>query len=171
MSTIYLTMIAAPLIAGYSGGMTSTTSGDSMVPPELQGDLDYLLCKVSDVVRRRVDAGLAVLGLRASHHALLRVLRACGAISQQDIAHRLFVDPSTIVSLVDHLEKAGLVTRRRNPADRRVSLIELTADGEQRLAEAEVRAIGLRDKVFTTLPETEREQLRQLLLNVARTTI
>jgi DNA-binding MarR family transcriptional regulator len=149
--------------------MTSATSGDSVVPPELQGDLDYLLCKVSDVVRRRVDTGLAGLGLRASHHALLRVLRACGATSQQDLAHRLFVDPSTIVSLVDHLEKAGLVTRRRNPADRRVSLIELTADGEQRLAKAEDRFVELRDDVFAKLPEPEREQLRRLLLSLART--
>jgi DNA-binding MarR family transcriptional regulator len=168
VSIILKTIIAAAVIPGYSDRMTSPAPEDSVVPPELQGDLDYLLCKVSDVVRRRVDSGLSELGLRASHHALLRVLRACGATAQQDIAHRLFVDPSTIVSLVDHLEKHGLVTRRRSSTDRRVSLIELTPAGDQRLRAAEDRAGELREDVFTALAEPERERLRQLLLSLAR---
>jgi DNA-binding MarR family transcriptional regulator len=49
------------------------------------------------------------------------------------------------------------VTRRRNTADRRVSLIELSADGEVRLAEVEDRVDELRDDVFSTLPEPKRE--------------
>lgn len=53
-----------------------------------------------------------------------------------DIADALSITVGGTSKLVDRIEAAGLCARRPNPDDRRSSLITLTPDGEQRLAQA-----------------------------------
>jgi DNA-binding MarR family transcriptional regulator len=142
------------------------TAGQYLVPTELHDRVDYLLCKLSETVKREADEAFSAYGLRGSHHALLRVLRAGGAMSQQDMASHLTVDPSTIVDLVDHLEKHQLVVRSRNPMDRRVSLLDLTGAGRRRLAAADERATTIQTEILAKLSPAEGEQLRQLLLRL-----
>jgi DNA-binding MarR family transcriptional regulator len=141
-------------------------AGQLLVPLELHDRADYLLCKLSDTVKREVDDAFGEFDVRGAHHALLRVLRANGPMPQHDMASHLVVDPSTIVDLVDHLERKGLVVRERNPVDRRAYLLGLTADGEQRLALADKRATTIQPEVFSALTEPEYEQLKALLLRM-----
>ncbi len=51
------------------------------------------------------------------------------AISQKELAARLRCNPSTVVDPTDRLEERGLVTRRPNPADRRVNVLTVTSRG------------------------------------------
>ena len=141
--------------------------GRYLVPVELHDRVDYLLCKLSETVKREADDAFSAYGLRGAHHALLRVLRAGGAMSQQDMASHLTVDPSTIVDLVDYLEKQELVVRSRNPADRRVSLLDLTPAGKRRLTEADKRAATIQTEILDRLSASEATQLRHLLLRMA----
>jgi DNA-binding MarR family transcriptional regulator len=59
-------------------------------------------------------------------------LHAVGPLSQKGLADRLRLQKSTVSRLVDELCAAGLVTRRRNPRDRRGVLLELTSVGTRR---------------------------------------
>ncbi|WP_405058446.1 MarR family winged helix-turn-helix transcriptional regulator [Kribbella sp. NBC_01505] len=144
-----------------------TTASRSLVPAELQDRTDYLLCKVSETLKRLADDTFAAHGLRGSHHAVLRVLAACGPVTQQDVAGRLYVDPSTIVDLIDHLEEQGLIVRERNPRDRRAYLVQVTDEGRTRLSVADATAASLQESLFVGLDPHDRDQLHELLGKLA----
>lgn len=148
--------------------MTSPSTARSLVPPELQDRVDYLLCKIADTAKRNTDAVFAQLGIRGSHHAVLRVLTALGPTPQHAIAARLHVDGSTIVDLVDSLEGKGLVTRVRSRTDRRVQFVEITADGTECLADGDKLAATLRENVFAALSADRYENLRGILIELAQ---
>ena len=104
-----------------------------------------------------------------SAHAVLAGGSPSGAHarSQQAIGEALRIDRTTMVSLVDQLERRGLVRRERNPADRRAYTIGLTAEGRdlQRNAEAALDAAAA--EFFGALSEHEQiglcEQLGRLV--------
>lgn len=148
--------------------MTIPSATRSLVPLELQDRVDYLLCKIADTAKRNVDAVFAPLGIRGSHHAVLRVLAELGPTPQHAIAARLHVDGSTIVDLVDFLEDKGLATRVRGRTDRRVQFVEITDAGTECLADANKLAAALREDVFAALSADEYENLRAILIELAR---
>lgn len=78
---------------------------------------------------RATNAALASVGLRARHYAVLQVAAVPGGSSQRQLGLDLGLDPSAVVSLVDDLQKAGLVARKPDPADRRARVISVTDRG------------------------------------------
>lgn len=79
--------------------------------------------------RRRLDLALEPLGLRSREYWLLAVAGA-GDISQQEMAHLAGLDPSSLVGILDDLEKRGWVRRQRNPDDRRMQWVQRTEAGD-----------------------------------------
>lgn len=72
-------------------------------------------------------------------------------------------DPSILVTLLNPLESDGLLSRRRDPLDRRRHLVSLTARGQRRLADAAQAQREAEEQLFAGLDSTQREQLRILL--------
>jgi DNA-binding MarR family transcriptional regulator len=68
---------------------------------------------------------------------LLTELVHRGECRVSDLAHHRIVDASVVSRQVNQLEQAGLITRRPDPADKRVSLLRATADGEQVVTDLE----------------------------------
>lgn len=73
------------------------------------------------------------------------------------------LDPTTVVSLIDELERAGSVERRRNPADRRRYILGLTPVGRQTLVEAQAVAERAERAFFAHLSQGNRELLHEML--------
>jgi DNA-binding MarR family transcriptional regulator len=68
------------------------------------------------------------------HQALLAIRGHAGPVMNVGVlAERLCLKHHTTVELVQRLEKAGLVAKRQSPDDRRAMLLELTAEGAERL--------------------------------------
>jgi DNA-binding MarR family transcriptional regulator len=65
--------------------------------------------------------------------------------------------------LIDRLERQGLVARSPNPADRRGSLVELTAAGRSKVDAAMARHADAEQRLIAHLDAGEREQLAGLL--------
>ncbi|MEU5881763.1 MarR family transcriptional regulator [Spirillospora sp. NPDC047279] len=107
-----------------------------------------------------VSADLDVPPMQAQ--ALLSVN---GTARMRDLAETLSCDASNVTGIVDGLEQRGLVTRRPDPADRRVKHLVLTAEGERRRAALVARNARIADEVFD-LPEADRLALRDLLKTV-----
>jgi DNA-binding MarR family transcriptional regulator len=103
-------------------------------------------------------------GLRPRHLIALKLLEEHGPLSQQIFGERLSLDPSNVVGLLNELEERGLVSRRRDPADRRRHIVELSAAGNQELAAANVRLSALEDELLGALSSDERLTLYQLLV-------
>ena len=61
--------------------------------------------------------------------------RDTGEVSQAELCERLGVNPAVVTRQIKQLEEEGLVTRRSDPKDNRVTLAKLTAKGEEVLAE------------------------------------
>ena len=72
-------------------------------------------------------------GLTASQRMLLQVLEDEGESRAGVIATRLGITQATTTNLLDRLEKAGLVKRRRYDSDKRQVLVSLTEEGRSRL--------------------------------------
>src|SRR5215208_5389452 len=119
---------------------------------------------------------LALLGQEAMHrlraaHTLkprqfqvLGLLHDHGGLAQGELVKEMGVAPSILVTLLNPLETDGLVTRERDPGDRRRHLVTLTPAGEKQLARASRAQKETEDELFASLDADQREQLRGLLL-------
>jgi DNA-binding MarR family transcriptional regulator len=94
---------------------------------------------------------------------LLVLVAANPGIAQIELGTSLGIDKATIVALLDRLEKAGLLSRRRSTSDRRRHGIFLTERGAAALAcmQAEVRSVERR--IASRFTRSEFEQLLGLL--------
>jgi DNA-binding MarR family transcriptional regulator len=90
-------------------------------PEELTGSLQHF-----GLARDRMRAALARhAGISATDLDALEHLEADGPLTQRDLGDRLCLTSGAITMLVDRLEQAGWVHRRKHPTDRRYLLIEL----------------------------------------------
>jgi DNA-binding MarR family transcriptional regulator len=86
-----------------------------------------------------------------------------GELRPSDIATALELDQSTVSRQLRQLEQVGLVARRADSADGRVSQIRLTDEGRSSLAAVRATRARMLDDVFAGWPEADRRQLNALL--------
>lgn len=110
---------------------------------------------------------VGTLGLEPRHYALLRAVRTAAGQSQQALADRLQIPPSTMVSLVDHLEHQGWLERRLDATDRRTRQLYLTEQGADVLDRATRLGAQWEQQICAGLSDAERVQLLSLLRRVA----
>lgn len=87
--------------------------------------------------------------------------------NQATIAMRLGIDRTVMTYLVDDLEKAGMVERRPDPADRRARQVVLTGSGEQTLAVAAERIREVEAQVLDALSADDAAAFRRLAVIAA----
>jgi DNA-binding MarR family transcriptional regulator len=122
--------------------------------------LDYL----ARVGRRAAEASMAPGGLRPRHLIALKLLRDQGLTSQHALAESLSLDPSNVVGLLNELEERRLITRRRDPEDRRRHFVEVSPLGEEELDLANARLKGVEEELLIALNPEERSKLYELLV-------
>jgi DNA-binding MarR family transcriptional regulator len=122
-----------------------------------------LIAQLARGMRRQVEAAAAPLGLRARELLALQHLRDRGPAAQQALVELVGVDATNLVAILNNLEDAELIKRRRDRADRRRAIIELSAQGEQVLAELDHSLQRLDAALLVGLTASEREQLNTLL--------
>ena len=105
--------------------------------------------------------------LRPGCFGVLRVVeRASGPMSQRDVSERMSIDPSDVVDLVDRLETAGYLRRRRDERDRRRYALEVTEAGREAIERFAGVARAVDDAVLAVLEPAQRETLRTLIQRV-----
>jgi DNA-binding MarR family transcriptional regulator len=140
-----------------------TLDPEDEVPP-----LGFLLVRIAEDLDRRFVAALAELDLRPRELRTLVLVERHPGLSQRELARRLGVDPGNLVALLDGLDRAGLLTRRRDEGDRRRRTLRLTAKGSRLLAHANRATAAVEDVVFGALSESERATLAGMALRVWR---
>jgi len=73
-----------------------------------------------------------------------------------------FIGPN-VVGLLNELEERGLITRRRDPADRRRHIVEVSATGADELTQTYAQLGLVEDELFKTLTCEQRRTLHELL--------
>lgn len=103
--------------------------------------LDRQVCFALSVAARSIVAlyrpVLEPMGLTHPQYLVMLALWERSPRSVKDLSSALALDPGTLSPLLKRLEAAGLITRRREPADERVLAVTLTDAGRRLRAEAE----------------------------------
>ncbi|MBO0686370.1 MAG: MarR family transcriptional regulator [Candidatus Dormibacteraeota bacterium] len=133
------------------------------LPPSMRERVSFYLYRDAITATGLADGILRELDLTARQVGILTLVIEREPMSQRALGETIGVDRTTMVALVDDLERRGYVERHRDPEDRRAFLIQPTEAG----AAAQKRAVELLDecerRYLAVLDPEEQRQLLQLL--------
>jgi DNA-binding MarR family transcriptional regulator len=148
--------------------LTSPTRPTTAVPASIldehRSSPGLLLALLGHEAMRRLRAAHTAHNLKPRQFQILGLLHDHGGLAQRELTQTLGVDPSILVTLLNPLEADGLVTRQRDPDDRRRHLVTLTPAGKRHLASAARAQKHTEDELFASLDDDQRRQLGALLL-------
>jgi MarR family transcriptional regulator for hemolysin len=126
--------------------------------------LGFMLNDVSRLLRTRFDQRAKSHGLTRSQWRVLVHLARAEGIIQSGLAEILEVERMTLGRLIDRLEVAGWVERRRDSKDRRVRRLYLTAMARPTLSDIMKIATDMHDEALHGLSNDDLNRLMQTLL-------
>ena len=97
----------------------------------------------------------------------MRTLRESEGLTQRQLTQLMSSDPNTVASLLERMERAGLVERRPHARDKRAHQVELKPSGHRKYELAREIAVDLQVEVLKVLPVSERESFLSQLAVVA----
>jgi DNA-binding MarR family transcriptional regulator len=130
--------------------------------------IGYLLSRPTLEFQRLAQAALEPLGLIPPHMGVLSTLHFEGPQTQRALGVLLKVDPTTMVWLIDGLEKKRLVRRGEHPKDRRAHLVGLSSAGQAAFRRAAQALNHVEDEFLAPLSKKERDDLKRLLAKLFR---
>ncbi|ROT32441.1 MarR family winged helix-turn-helix transcriptional regulator [Micromonospora sp. HM5-17] len=128
--------------------------------------LGLLLARHGVIANHRLRQVLASTGLTPRHGMALTHLAETGSVTQQRLLELLRVDPSVLVTLLNELEAEGFVRRRRDPADRRRHIVEITPTGTAALRKVESAVDHVERDLFAGFTAEQTRQLHALLSQI-----
>lgn len=137
--------------------------------PDLDFDAMRLILKMGTVVRTVTDSvrdEFADLGITVSEFDVLATLRRSGpgaVLTPSYIAEVAMVKPSGLSHRLNQLEKAGLVDRSPDPADRRSSLVRITPAGRKVVDRAIELLVVRKTEACASLTDRQRLNLHSML--------
>jgi DNA-binding MarR family transcriptional regulator len=147
-----------------SSRIDQPTTARASILDEHRSRPGLLLALLGQEAMRRLRAAHTAHNLKPRQFQILGLLHDHGGLAQRELMQAMDVDPSILVTLLNPLEADGLVSRERDPADRRRHLVTLTRAGERALDSASRAQKETEDSLFASLDAEEREQLSALLI-------
>lgn len=138
-------------------------SSDEKPGPAVTRRMGYLLKHAQVRMAELNEQALLPFKINGRELGVLNVLIGREPGSQQQAAQRLGIDRTTMVALLDTLERKGLVARHPHAEDRRRNVVELTEDGQQTVLGANAAAEVAERELMAPLSEAEAKQLRESL--------
>ena len=121
----------------------------------------------SKSLERAMDIELKDLhGLSSGQWKIILALSIEDGFSQKDLAERIFVDSTTLVPIIDSMEKKGLVERRTDPKDRRNNRIFLSGKSKSLVDPIIESIFRIRKIVYKNIPEQDLEFARNILKKI-----
>jgi MarR family transcriptional regulator for hemolysin len=133
------------------------------MPSPAQQPLGLHLTRVSRTVSRAFDETLAEAGGSLPAWLVLISLKSRQLASQRELAEAVGIQGATLTHHLDTMESAGLVTRRRDPANRRLHLVELTPAGDALFLRLRDAAMAFDRRLRAGLSDDDVAQLETLL--------
>lgn len=118
------------------------------------------LMRAAQSVTARLAARRAPDGLTPTQLGVLEALLHLGPLCQRDLASKLLTTGGNVTTVIDNLERAGLVRRVRSREDRRYVTVHLTGPGRARIAGVFPRHAADIEAEFAILSPAEQEGLR-----------
>ncbi|WP_330252946.1 MarR family transcriptional regulator [Nocardia sp. NBC_00565] len=113
--------------------------------------------------RAAANRALREQHLELRHLGVLACIAEVGPLNQRALVDRLQLDKSSMVYIIDELERQGLAQRRKDERDRRSYAVHITPEGRKRLAAANNTADEVVTDLLAPFSAAERRQLHELL--------
>jgi DNA-binding MarR family transcriptional regulator len=132
-------------------------------PDKPRDGIAFLLSQLGHRAATSFAELLVPLDLTPAQAGILRLIDHQSGLSQQELAGRLGLLPSRVVSFVDELESRNYVVRQRNINDRRLYALHLTDRGREIMAELS-KVARQHDRLLSAgLDDEQRSTLHELL--------
>lgn len=128
----------------------------------------FLLAQLGHRAAALFAEQVATIELTPPHAGILRAIAAEPGRSQQALSAQLGMLPSRVVVYIDELEDRGYIERRRNPDDRRLHALYLTAAGKKLMRKLSEIARQHELRFASALDSAQYDTLRELLATVAQ---
>lgn len=126
------------------------------------------LASVARVVSRAFDEALAAAGSSRPTWLVLLSLKTRPTANQRELAAAVGIQGATLTHHLDAMESGGLLTRRRDPENRRVHLVELTGAGEAAFQRLRGVAAEHDERLRAGFGDADLDRLRELLDRLRR---
>jgi DNA-binding MarR family transcriptional regulator len=134
-----------------------------MAGSDAQPTLLHAVKVVELAIRSHLDALLRPSGLTAAQYTALLALGDEANLTSAQLARECFVTSQSMADMVGTLEARKLVTRRRDPADRRRLVLSLTANGRRLLARLRPKVAAIEAQMLSGLSARHSAELRRHL--------
>lgn len=121
------------------------------------------LGSTAKIISRAFDEALAAAGGSLPSWLILISLKSRRLANQRELAAAVGIQGATLTHHLNAMEADGLVTRRRDPTNRRVHLVELTEQGESAFSRMRIAAVAFDQRLRTGLSDEEISCLGTLL--------
>lgn len=129
----------------------------------------YLLKKITDKIKIKVDADLKRHNLTLSqNHVLIFLDERGGEATQKEIKDFLEVTHPTVVGLVSRMEQNGFLTSWIDPEDRRNKIVKMTEKASNLMKQVKAEAIMHEEEILYSLSEEQRKELKEMLTVIYR---
>ncbi len=127
---------------------------------DIQNSLGTLIALASKSLERAAEYEIKnKLGLTSSQWKVILALNVFDSLSQKDLADKIYIDGSTLVPIIDRMEKNGLVERKPDPKDRRHNKISLTTKSESVVDSIVEIVLQLRKKLYQGISHEQEESM------------
>ncbi len=135
---------------------------------DAEAPVGALLAQVSRLLREVIRERFSAAGLHRGQGFVLRRLADQDGLPQHLLADDVHIKPATLTPMLQRLEEAGLVVRKPDPHDQRISLVYLTAAGRDKQEQVKAVLISLDEDLDALFSPSQCEQFRFSLLAVRR---
>ena len=146
--------------------MPTHFGGDSAEVAAL--DAYIKLSRASATIDGLLAANLAGLGLTAGQLGVLEALLHLGPLTQKALGQKLLRSGGNVTTVIDNLERRGLVARTRNREDRRVVTVALTIAGRRLIGKVFPLHARAAARAMAALTAAEQEDLGRLCRKLGR---
>jgi DNA-binding MarR family transcriptional regulator len=152
-----------PTAPGLAAGSPAQPASSPVPPYRLEEQVGHLMRRAHQRHTAIFQDGLGDCDLTPTQFAALAKIKELGKVTQNLLGRHTAMDPATIQGVVQRLQARGLIQRKPDPADRRVTLLSLTDPGAELAERAIARARDVTRATLEPLDAAERAQLIELL--------
>ena len=126
------------------------------------------LVRAGESVMGRLNGQFSGLAITQSQFSTLAALYHLGPLSQRELGEKIYKTSGNVTMVVDNLERAGMVRRRRSETDRRRVAVSLTGKGRKTIRELLPRRVAAIRDEMAGLTAAEQDELRRLCKKLGR---
>jgi DNA-binding MarR family transcriptional regulator len=128
----------------------------------------WFIKRIDNALEKEANSNLQMLNLTMQQNRVLIQLAHApeNTLSLKALEERFGAAQSTVAGLVSRLEKKGLVEARSDPADKRIKLVRLTAEGLALHAQSHQKIVESEERLTRLLSEEEKAALLASLRKV-----